>query len=140
MTAGRFSLLFLALLILGACSKPSEYSCFVPASEVEGGPYIFLLDNPDSLNTYDLSFYTGAGCRFGGDVRLDIMWISPDRQVFREKVYLQPSETAGSVQLYRSGIRPGTVGQWVLLVNVIHAPKFFPGLGIVSNCTENGTR
>lgn len=139
MKAGRLFLLLL-LFVLGACEKPSEYSYFIHSDEVEGGPYVFLLDNPDSLNTYDLSFYTGAGCEYGADVRLDLIWIAPDRSIFKEKVYLQPTETAGSVQLYRSGIRPGAVGQWVLLVNVIHAPEFFPGLGIVSKCTENGTR
>jgi hypothetical protein len=106
------------------------------------GPYTFFVEMTDSTATYDFDFYTRVDAprdsiRAGAALPLSVTWTSPSFHVFREDVYLplEGRSSFYSLQVrapYRTGVRPGEFGQWVLNVRVDDAPEGLRGMGLVT--------
>lgn len=125
-------------VILCQCSKPGTYDAFISVEDAPGGVYVFEFPLESTRDTYDFSFYTRVDGEWDRSIRLDVEWVSPEGASFPEKVYLRPDNPSGSVQLYRSGMKPVCAGQWKLSVHVPFAPEGFRGLGLI--CKANGPR
>jgi len=133
--------------LLVSCREPSVREDFIAGD----GPFIFRVDMTDTTRTYDFTFYT----RLDGrphllesvvDMPLDIQWISPSREVYKETVWLpltDPHATFYSRQirhLYRSGVVPSEPGVWALAVFIPDSLSIpgLRGLGLVQ--CHNGSR
>lgn len=123
----RLSLIFVLLLAVFSCSRPSSYEEFVAIEDKQDGMYAFTADMTDSLSCYDISFYT----RIDGKTKpvsfpLDIRWVSPEGKEFGERAWICPgaegvrvSQSFLSRQIlapYRAGTVPETAGVWTLKV------------------------
>lgn len=123
----RIMVLSLAFQVFASsCNEPATRDFFIAAQD---SPYEYEVDMSDSLAQYDLEFYTMAGGE-ASDVKLDITWISPERDSVRESVYLPDFGAEGIVAPYRSGVVPPSNGVWILSVEVPEAPDGFCGLGL----------
>ena len=136
---------FLALA-LSSC-RPASYEQFVRSNQARGGEYLFELDMSDSSATYDVSLYTRADAplmtseRPDSQMALSVRWFAPsDSAALAETVFLPCGGAAGSVQLYRSGMRPRPSGTWKVSVRVKDAPEGLRGIGIICKRNSNGTR
>lgn len=137
----------LVLLVLASCARPSSYEDFVRVgSKGEDGLYHFTLDLSDSLARYDLSFYSRIDC---GNVKMstlrdfpmEITWISPEGQKYKEKVYFPIHQSSEGSDFYshhyrlpyRTGLAPKVAGEWELTVQIDaddHIPGF-RGIGVI---------
>lgn len=140
-----------AILILSAaafalvsCVRPGAYEEFLTVGESVAGRYNFELDMSDSLDTYDVSFYTRVDRGRTSTVReypplkLDIWWKSPSGKVFDETVYMSSGDYRGVRELYRSGIVPSERGVWTLCIQPENPPKGLRGMGVI--CERYGAR
>ena len=134
----KFLFILIPAIMLCQCSKPGTFDAFVSAEDATGGLYVFEFPLESVQEAYDFFFYTRVDGTWDRSIRLDAEWTSPEGNVFSEKVYLRPDDPSGSVQMYRSGMRPLCTGQWKLSVSVPFAPEGFRGLGLI--CKGNGTR
>ena len=96
---------------------------------------------------YDLSFYTRIDPALMAveqpdrSLGLEVSWspvvipdsdrVSPDSVFLRETVYIPYGGKAGSLQLYRSGVRPSPAGEWRVAVRPQAAPEGLRGIGII---------
>jgi len=118
--------ILLMSVMLCSCGRPASYEEFIRCDEAPGGIYSFSLDIPDTLASYDLSFYTSS---MDEALQLEISWGS-----LRETVWFPQHKDRA---LYRSGIRPGA--RMELRIKAIDPPKRFRGLGIILE-QKDGTR
>ena len=139
----------IALLLLLAACRPASYEQFIRADQATGGEYVFALDLSDSSAVYDLSFYTRIDPALMAveqpdrSLGLEISWFAPaapdsgldpepqDSVALRETVFLPYGGKAGSLQLYRSGVRPSPAGEWRVTVRPQAAPEGLRGIGII---------
>lgn len=136
------------LLLLAAGCRPASYEQFIRADQAQDGEYVFALDLSDSTATYDLSLYTRvdptlmAAATPSVELALQVCWYSPAGEAtaaqaclavpaMSEIVYLPFGAEAGSVKLYRSGVKPAPVGEWHLAVTPIAPPEGLRGIGII---------
>lgn len=152
----RISLRTVIIIVLATlsagCARPTSTECFLKASDKSAdGLYHFLLDLSDSLNRYDVSFYSRIDCNNikAASVRnfpMTVTWTAPSGQKYNETVYFDFSaETDGSdfytrqyLLPYWLGITPVEWGEWDLAVRV-DADRFVPGfrgIGVVCAKTE----
>ena len=152
MKASRIAIF--AIMLLVSC-RPASYEQFIRADQAPDGEYAFALDLADSAATYDLSFYTRidpalmAAEQPSGSLGLQVSWFPPavaappagtdpvtlDTAAIAETVYIPYGGKAGSVQLYRSGIKPSPAGEWRLTITPMTPPAGLRGLGII--CKRN---
>ena len=126
------------MVLLTAC-RPTSYEQFIRADQAPEGEYVFALDLADSTAAYDLSFYTRidpalmAAEEPSRTLELEISWkpAASDSVFLHEAVYIPYGDKAGSVQLYRSGVRPSPAGEWNLSVKPNEAPEGLRGIGII---------
>ncbi len=128
----RCGLLFLcALLLAAACSQPRSREQFIRSDGT--GEYSFPLELADTLQAYDISFFTAIdGPLFRPDTLvsfpMQVVWRSPSGRYFSETVYYP----ADSLRVrYRSGVVPSEAGEWTLSVTVSPEPEGFRGLGVI---------
>lgn len=136
------------LLLLAAGCRPASYEQFIRADQAQDGEYVFALDLSDSTATYDLSLYTRvdptlmAAATPSAELALQFCWYSPAGEAtaaqpclavpaMSEIVYLPFGAEAGSVKLYRSGVKPAPAGEWHLAVTPIVPPEGLRGIGII---------
>lgn len=125
------------LLLLAAGCRPASYEQFIRADQAQDGEYVFALDLSDSTATYDLSFYTRvdpalmAAATPSAELALQVCWMNPGGEAMSEIVYLPFGAEAGSVKLYRSGVKPAPAGEWHLSVTPIAPPEGLRGIGII---------
>lgn len=125
-----------AILLLAGC-RPASYEQFIRADQAPGGEYVFALDISDSTAVYDLSFYTRvdpglmSAAMPSGEIALQVCWYGPADSTLVETVYLPRGGAGGSVQLYRSGIKPSPAGEWRLTVTPTAPPAGLRGIGII---------
>ena len=147
-----------ALLLLLAACRPASYEQFIRADQATDGEYVFALDLSDSAAVYDLSFYTRIDPALMAveqpdrSLGLEVSWspavpltVTPDSTAvmpdadraslpgpaLRETVYIPYGGKAGSLQLYRSGVRPSPAGEWRVAVRPQAAPEGLRGIGII---------
>ena len=126
-----------ALLLLLAACRPASYEQFIRADQATGGEYVFALDLSDSAAVYDLSFYTRIDPALMAveqpdrSLGLEVSWSQADSVFLRETVFLPYGGKAGSLQLYRSGVRPSPAGEWRVAVRPKEAPEGLRGIGII---------
>lgn len=138
----RSAILAAAFLCLLSCRCPSSMETFVKARDAEGGEYVFDLFMPDSLKTYDVSFYMRIDPFLRKErnvpVEMIVDWVSPsDSVALGDTVFFEVDDLRGSEKLYRSGVALDADG-WKLKVKVGKPVRGLSGIGIV--CKENGTR
>ena len=138
----RCVILAAAFLCLLSCRCPSSLETFVRTRDAEGGEYVFDLFMPDSLKSYDISFYvrTDPLLRKATEtpIELSVDWVSPsDSVALSDTVYFIPDSVRGVERMYRTGVRLEKQG-WKLKVRAGKAPRGLSGIGLV--CKENGTR
>lgn len=127
----------LAVLSLTACSRPESYEEFIQVDDSIRGRYEFELDMSDSLEVYDVSFYTRVdrGKIYSVNelppLEIKVIWESPSGRVYDETVYMSSGDSRGVREKYRTGIEPYERGIWKLCVIPDDPPKGFRGLGIV---------
>jgi len=138
----RLTEISLAIALLAACSRPSSTEQFIKLGETVDSVFVFDLFMPDSLVSYDISFYTRVDAPFYGrkktsDVKLCVEWVSSaDSVALRDTVWMQYDVMKGSCAKYRSGV---CVGQgWKLKVKPSACSVGFGGIGLI--CSENGAR
>ncbi len=124
-----------ALGVLAACSRPSSYEQFVRSDG--SGEYSFELELPDTLSSYDISFYSAVDRPlFSADTLrsfpLQVVWRSPSGRYLSETVYY-PADSLKA--RYRSGIVPSEEGSWTLSVTIAPEPRGLRGLGVI--CRRN---
>lgn len=142
------------LLLLAAGCRPASYEQFIRADQAQDGEYVFALDLSDSTATYDLSLYTRvdpalmAAATPSAELALQVCWLArqpsvgeavPDSAALSclavpamsEIVYLPFGSAAGSVKLYRSGVRPVPAGEWQLTITPMAPPAGLRGIGII---------
>ena len=125
------------LLLLAAGCRPASYEQFIRADQAQDGEYVFALDLSDSTATYDLSLYTRvdptlmAAATPSAELALQVCWMNPGGEAMSEIVYLPFGAEAGSVKLYRSGVKPAPAGEWHLSVTPIAPPEGLRGIGII---------
>lgn len=142
-----------AIMLLVSC-RPASYEQFIRADQAQDGDYIFQLDLSDSTATYDLSLYTRvdpalmAAATPSAELALQVCWLAPQPSVgeavpdstalsclavpaMSEIVYLPYGSAAGSVKLYRSGVKPAPAGEWHVAVTPIAPPEGLRGIGII---------
>ncbi len=147
-------ILLSALLLFAASCRPASYEQFIRADQAQDGEYVFALDLSDSTVTYDLSLYTRvdpalmAAATPSAELALQVCWLAPQPSVgeavpdstalsclavpaMSEIVYLPFGAEAGSVKLYRSGVKPAPAGEWHLSVTPIAPPEGLRGIGII---------
>ena len=139
--------LVLFAMLLVAC-RPASYEQFIRADQAQDGEYVFALDLSDSTATYDLSLYTRvdpalmASATPSAELALQVCWLGPAGEAtasqaclavpaMSEIVYLPFGAAAGSVKLYRSGVKPAQAGEWHLAVTPIAPPGGLRGIGII---------
>ena len=144
------------LLLLAAGCRPASYEQFIRADQAQDGEYVFALDLSDSTATYDLSLYTRvdpalmAAATPSAELALQVCWLAPAEggtplggstsqaclavPAMSEIVYLPFGAEAGSVRLYRSGVKPAPAGEWHLSVTPIAPPEGLRGIGRI--CTR----
>lgn len=129
-----------ALLLLLAACRPASYEQFLRADQATSGEYVFALDLSDSAAVYDLSFYTRIDPALMAveqpdrSLGLEVSWFAPaapDSAALAETVFLPYGGKAGSLQLYRSGVRPSPAGEWRVAVRPQAAPEGLRGIGII---------
>ena len=137
----------IAVLLLAAC-RPASYEQFIRADQATDGEFVFALDLSDSSAVYDLSFYTRIDPALMAveqpdrSLGLEVSWFAPasaapepvegpDSVALRETVFLPYGGKAGSLQLYRSGVRPSPAGEWRVTVRPQAAPEGLRGIGII---------
>ncbi|MBQ3711856.1 MAG: hypothetical protein II891_05615 [Bacteroidales bacterium] len=142
--------LFAVLMLVGC--RPASYEQFIRADQAQDGDYIFQLDLSDSTATYDLSLYTRvdpalmAAATPSAELALQVCWLYPAveaasdsacfaKPTMSETVYLPYGAAGGTVQLYRSGVKPSPAGEWRLTVTPMAPPAGLRGLGII--CKRN---
>lgn len=140
--------LFSALLLFAASCRPASYEQFIRADQAQDGEYVFALDLSDSTATYDLSLYTRvdpalmAAATPSAELALQVCWLGPAVEAtasqacfavpaMSEIVYLPYGAAGGTVQLYRSGVKPVPAGEWHLSVTPIAPPEGLRGIGII---------
>lgn len=133
------------LMMLFSCSGPSSEEQFVKFGDRADGRYVFSADMSDSLSVYDMSLYTRIDCsrrEFAseGDIRTEILLVSPSGKEYGETVYLCRSAFTTSdslswefMQDYRSGIHPSEFGIWTVSVRIPEDESIpgFRGLGLI---------
>lgn len=125
-----------ALLLAGsACVRPDTMEMFVSSSKAEDGVYIFDFELPDTLATYDFSFFVRVDGPQLDSLPLKVMWLDPAGESFTETVYMDPGK---EVELYRKDVVPVRAGDWRICVRPSVTSEGFRGLGLI--CKENGTR
>lgn len=124
--------LLLALLLLAvSCTQPRSHEYFLKSDG--SGEYSFTLEMTDTLQGYDISFFTSIdrpllrpdtlNC-----FPLQVVWRAPSGRYFTETVYYP----ADSVRVrYRSALVPAEAGLWTLSVGVAPEPRGFRGLGVI---------
>ena len=133
--------LFSALLLFAAGCRPASYEQFIRADQAQDGEYVFALDLSDSTATYDISLYTRvdpalmAAATPSAELALQVCWQSTAGEAMSEIVYLPYGAAGGTVQLYRSGIKPSPAGVWRLTITPMTPPAGLRGLGII--CKRN---
>ncbi len=134
-------ILLSALLLFAASCRPASYEQFIRADQAQDGEYVFALDLSDSTVTYDLSLYTRvdpalmAAATPSAELALQVCWQSTAGEAMSENVYLPYGAAGGTVQLYRSGIKPSPAGEWRLTITPMTPPAGLRGLGII--CKRN---
>ncbi|MBR6270414.1 MAG: hypothetical protein IKR30_07605, partial [Bacteroidales bacterium] len=141
-----------AIMLLVSC-RPASYEQFIRADQAQAGEYVFVLDLSDSTATYDLSLYTRvdpalmAAATPSAELALQVCWMNPGgeeaasdsacfaKPAMSEIVYLPYGAAGGTVQLYRSGIKPSPAGEWRLTITPMTPPAGLRGLGII--CKRN---
>lgn len=124
-------LLVLCVLLAAACSQPRSREHFIRSDG--SGEYSFPLELSDTLQAYDISFFTALDRPlFEPDTLvsfpLQVVWRSPSGRYFSETVYYP----ADSLRVrYRSGVVPSEAGEWTLSVTVSPEPEGFRGLGVI---------
>ncbi len=124
-------LLLLCVLLAAACSQPRAREQFIRSDG--SGEYSFPLELSDTLQAYDISFFSALDRPlFVPDTLvsfpLQVVWRSPSGRYFSETVYYP----ADSLRVrYRSGIVPSEAGEWTLSVTVSPEPEGFRGLGVI---------
>ena len=133
-----------AIMLLVSC-RPASYEQFIRADQALDGEYVFALDLSDSTASYDLSLYTRvdpalmAAATPSAELALQVKWLAPASAVLSclavpamsEIVYLPYGSAAGSVKLYRSGVKPAPAGEWHVAVTPIAPPEGLRGIGII---------
>lgn len=141
------AILLSAALLCCACSEPSGYEVFVRAEDAPDAVYSFVFPVSDTLNIYDLSFYTRSdelravahGAK--SPLEMDVRWYAPsakDSAALAETVYADGGGARGRVFAYRSGVILPEAGEWTITVRLAGAAEGFCGLGLKSK--KNGTR
>ena len=134
-------ILLSALLLFTASCRPASYEQFIRADQAQAGEYVFVLDLSDSTATYDLSLYTRvdpalmAAATPSAELALQVCWQSTAGEAMSEIVYLPYGAAGGTVQLYRSGIKPSPAGEWQLTITPMAPPAGLRGLGVI--CKRN---
>lgn len=134
----------LVLVVLAACSRPKSYEEFIREKDSVSGMYSFELDMTDSLDIYDVWFYTRVDRSRAATVadyppmELVVWWVAPSGKVYDETVYMSSGDYRGVREKYRSGIEPSERGVWKLCVKPNDPPKNFRGFGVI--CERYGTR
>ncbi len=144
----KTTLFVLAALLCCACSEPSGYEAFVRAEDASDGVYSFVFPVSDTLNVYDLSFYTRTDNLHAlsrsarAPLEMNIRWFSPssegEQASLAETVYADGGSDCGRRFAYRSGVVVPEAGDWTLLVSLAGVPEGFCGLGLT--ISKNGTR
>lgn len=122
---------FLLLLLAVSCGRPSSREYFQRSDG--SGEYTFPLELADTLQPYDISFYTVIDRPlFSPDTLvcfpMQLVWRSPSGRYFSETVYYP----ADSVKvLYRRGLVPSEEGEWTLSVTLGTEPSGLRGLGVI---------
>lgn len=127
-------LLYLLLMLLAAvqsCSAPASSEQFVRnASRDAYGRYVFNADMTDSLASYNVSLISALSCidrKFSGfsSMPVDILWESPDGQVFENSIVLGRNSMTDSsyydkALIYSIGRKlvPERHGEWKIYVKV----------------------
>ena len=140
----RCAILLPALcLMLLSCVRPDTEELFVKAEDADNGLYIFKVDMPDSLASYDFSFYFRVDQFFTGNgqytIPMDINWITPSSgTALKERVYAGGRGNEGMRLEYRTGVRVSETGEWIIQVCPRNLPDKFRGFGLIVK--RNGTR
>ena len=130
-------------LVVSFCDGPDMESRFVKVKDAENGFYLFTVDMPDSLGSYDFGFYFKADRPFADsrqyDIPVDVSWISPSSMIkLKERVYLSGRGDEGRVQEYRTGVRTSETGEWTIQLYPREVPDGFQGIGLTMK--RNGAR
>ena len=119
------------LLLAASCSQPRSREHFIRSDG--SGEYKFPIELSDTLQAYDISFYTSLDRPlFRPDTLvsfpLQVVWRSPSGRYFSETVYYP----ADSLRVrYRSGVVPSEAGEWTVSVTISPEPPGLRGLGII---------
>lgn len=146
-------ILTITVICLASCGRPASYEKFLLQDErSQDGYYNFEIDFSDSLQLYDLYFYTridysDASSRFKKESLppLEVIWTSPDSVYYKEIILLEPSELieknelqsikySNSIKtLYRKDISPVIYGQWKLSAKFLNSELKgeIRGLGVI---------
>ncbi len=133
----KWTLLFLgAVLCLSSCGEPDGGSHFIKGCRAE---YEFVLPQIDSLSLYDFSLYTSLKNKNVGNegacFPIIVRWVSPQSEVFSERVWMSLSEQK---QLYRKGMLFPRSGEWRMAVYPQEDISGINGLGL--SWEKYGTR
>lgn len=145
---GAAKLVSLLLVFALASCRPASYEQFLRCDQAEGGEYVFMLDMSDTLSDYDVSFYSRIdapvmeSAKPASQMALSVSWFAPQGTApsLSETVYLPYGGAAGSVRLYRSGVRVEPLGEWRVSVRPQDAPEGLRGIGIICKRNLHGTR
>lgn len=125
-------LCFAALFTLTvACSDSFQTSSFVKAENAADGVYEFTLNLSDSLETYDIDFYTRSRRASSQGYPLFVTWTSPDGESFFETVYMRLGSVDGVRESYRKGTVPSKYGVWKLSVAPQCPSDLLFGFGVI---------
>ena len=129
MQNNRLIALFIPLLFLLSCSRPSVSQSFVTASQRDSlGRYAFTLPMDDSAAFYNISFYTRLDLNEDSfsnltDIEISVLMQGPDSTLYSETVYMPKQKfsrkTAFTIDYdlpYRIASQPVACGQWQLLL------------------------
>ena len=120
-----------AAAILVSCGPPPSYEVFHRSDGT--GEYAFPIELADTLQAYDISFYTNIDKPLLQrdtlvSFPMQVIWRSPSGRYFSETVYYP---AASRKVLYRTGLVPSEEGEWTVSVSINPEPQGFRGLGIV---------
>lgn len=141
----RLALLAVALLPLVSCHETLEREYFLRSSErSELGSYVFTLPLPDSLRTYDLSFFTRMTASerkvaaMKDTVTYHVALKSPSGIYYTGSGCFLTScctDTSPFSRVYvipfRQGFRPSEYGDWLMYLTIRDEDEYgFDGFGI----------
>lgn len=143
------------LVVLAAafvsCTPAGQNQEFLKMNQRDSlGRYVFNVEMTDSLQRYDVDFYTRLDIkrsvfRLMDDIRIDALWIAPDGNEYAETVYIPKlsctNATAFSkeyISPYRKNLTPVIYGKWTLCLTVPEENLIgLKGMGVSYRPSEN---